>query len=192
MDLALLNVSPSVLKDNNVESIFISEENFGYVNKFGELGIAVGDDVYAIGFPMGFAGEEQNYPCVKAGLISRIDDEIIKKKNQFIIDSSIFPGNSGGPVILRPTIMSLSETTAVRQPYLLGVISGYLLYSEELYTHQTTPPTVVSLARENSGLTYCVPMDFVKEIYDIWLRKNKPIAEPQKSNTPTDTQEKVV
>jgi len=191
VDLGLLSISPAALQQNNVQPAFISEELFGYSGKFEEIGIAVGDEVFAIGFPMGFAGEEQNYPCVKAGLISRIDKEIIKKRKAFVVDSSIFPGNSGGPVILKPTITSLSDTKAVGQPFLLGVISGYLTYSEQLFTHQTNPPTVVSSTRENSGLSFCVPMDFVRDIYDMWLKNRKPVEEPQKSATPEDLKEKV-
>lgn len=191
IDLALLSVSPTVLKQNNIQPFFISEEMFGYIEKFEDVGIMVGDEAYVIGFPMGIAGEEQNYPCVKAALISRIDNEIIKAKKAFIVDSSIFPGNSGGPVILKPTITSLSGTKAVGQPYLLGVISAYLPYADTLYTHQTNPPTAVSITRENSGLSFCVPMDFVKEIYDTWLQKQKPIDEPQKNTNPKDLEENI-
>ena len=191
IDLAVLSINPTVLKENNIKPVFISEEMFGYSKDFESIGIAVGDDVYAIGFPMGIAGEEQNYPCVKAGLISRIDQEIIKNRKAFIIDSSIFPGNSGGPVILKPTMVSLSDSKPVGKPLLLGVISGYIPYSEQLYTHQTIPPTVVSQTRENSGLSFCVPMDFVKEIYDTWIQKQKPVEEPQKNSSPEDIKEEV-
>jgi S1-C subfamily serine protease len=191
VDLALLNVHGSNFGANNIEPNFIAEESFAYHKNFEEIGISVGDDIFAIGFPMGIAGEVQNYPCVKSGLISRIDSEIVTEKQAFIIDSSIFPGNSGGPVILRPTNMSLTGTKAVSNPYLLGVISGYLPYREKLYTHQTNPPTVVTQTSENSGLTYCVPMDFVKEIYDSWLQQNKPVEEPQPSPAPEDIDEKV-
>jgi S1-C subfamily serine protease len=191
VDLALLSINSDVLKKNNIQPIFITEEMFGYSKDFESINISVGDDVYAIGFPMGIAGEEQNYPCVKAGLISRIDKEIIESKKAFIIDSSIFPGNSGGPVILKPTIISLSDSKAAVKPFLIGVVSGYIPYSEQLFTHQTKPPTVVSLTRENSGLSFCVPIDFVKEIYDAWLEKNKPVEEPQKNNNSEDIKEEV-
>lgn len=191
VDIALLVVSPSVLQQHNIQPFFITEELFGYASKFEEIGIAVGDDAYAIGFPMGIAGEEQNHPCVKAALISRIDKEILKVRKAFIVDSSIFPGNSGGPVILKPTIASLTDTKAVSQPYLLGVISGYLPYSDTLYTHQTNPPTPISTTRENSGLSFCVPIDYVKEIYDTWLANQKPVEDPQKNITPDDIKEEV-
>jgi hypothetical protein len=169
------------MKANGIEPLFITEELFAYANLLEGIGIAAGDDVYVLGFPMGLAGEEQNYVCVKGGVVSRIDSEIIRIRKAFIIDSSVFPGNSGGPVILRPATSALDGTKAVGKPYLLGVISGYLPFSDNLYTHQTRPPTIVSTTRENSGLSFCVPMDFAKEIYTAWLEKQKPIDEPQKN-----------
>jgi hypothetical protein len=181
VDLALLSVNPDIMKANGIEPLFITEELFAYANLLEGIGIAAGDDVYVLGFPMGLAGEEQNYVCVKGGVVSRIDSEIIRIRKAFIIDSSVFPGNSGGPVILRPATSALDGTKAVGKPYLLGVISGYLPFSDNLYTHQTRPPTIVSTTRENSGLSFCVPMDFAKEIYTAWLEKQKPIDEPQKN-----------
>ncbi len=181
VDIALLSVNPDSMRKNGIEPVFIVEELFAYRKKFEEIGVAAGDDLYILGFPMGIAGEEQNHACVKAGIISRIDDEIIKSRRAVIIDSSIFPGNSGGPAIMRPTLTSIDGTKAVTKPYLLGVVSGYLPYIDNLFTHQTHPPTVVSTTRENSGLSFCVPIDFAKEIYTKWLEKQKPIEPPQKN-----------
>lgn len=186
IDLALLNINTQILAGNGVQPIFITEEFFAYLKDFSNIGIEVGDEVYVIGFPMGIAGEEQNYPCVKAGLISRIDNEIINLKKQFIIDSSVFPGNSGGPVVLKPTNISLEGTKAVSKSFLVGVVSSYLPYEDKLYTHQTNPPAVVSLTRENSGLSFCVPMDFIKEIYDKWIGEQKQIEEAQKNKNPNN------
>lgn len=180
VDLAMLTVNPEIMKKVGIKLIFISEENFAYEKDFKKIGISVGDDVYALGFTMGVAGEEQNYAHVKAGVLSRIDKEVVSKEKAFIIDSSIFPGNSGGPVVLRPTNTSIQGTNAVTRSYLLGVVSKYLPYTEHLYTHQTNPHMIVSTMRENSGLSFCVPMDYAKEIYETWLAKNKPIEEPEK------------
>lgn len=189
VDIALLSVNPDLLKQHGIEPAFIPEELFAYRKDFEKIGVAVGDDLYVLGFPMGIAGEEQNYACAKAGIISRIDDETIEGKTikgnkAIIIDSSVFPGNSGGPAIMRPTLTSIDGTKAVTRAFLLGVVSGYLPYIDNLYTHQTRPPTVVSTTRENSGLSFCVPIDFAKEIYIDWLENQKPIEPPQKNLDP--------
>jgi len=173
VDLALLNVTPKILEDHQVDYFFFNQEMFAYYKDFRKIGIETGDNIYVLGFPLGLAGKAQNFPCVKWGIISRIDKEVIKRDKSFWIDSAIFPGNSGGPALLRPTIHSLTGTKAVSQAYLLGVVSGYIPYEERLYTFQTKPPSVVSLERENSGLSFVVPMDFVRQIFRNWREQRK-------------------
>ena len=180
IDLALLNVSPQVLQEHKVIYGFFPQETFAYYRNFQKIGIAAGDDLYVLGFPMGIAGEIQNCACVKMGIISRIDQEIMRESKAFLIDSSIFPGNSGSPVIFKPTMTSLEGTKAINQAYLLGIVSRYLPYEEQLYTHQTNPPTVVSLERENSGLSFVVPVDFAHQIFNHWIVTKKQLEKAQK------------
>jgi len=83
------------------------------------------DQVLILGFPVnvGFQLKEQR-PLVRSGVISFAADEPFitldnspkpARKNTFLIDSHIFPGNSGGPVIV----------TAPFQPVRLGgLITG--------------------------------------------------------------------
>ena len=180
VDLALLNISPKKLEENDIDFTFFKEEMFSYYKNFKKIGIEVGDETYILGFPLGISGIIQNYACAKWGIISRIDKELIYKKKAFLLDSSIFPGNSGSPVILKPTLESLNGTQAVLNEYLLGVVSGYIPYEEGLYTHQTNPPSLVSLSRENSGLSLVVPIDFIRQIYRRWISKRKKLEKAQK------------
>lgn len=192
IDLALLNVVPQVLVDHGIDYIFFNEEMFAFQRNFNKMGISVGDDVYVLGFPMGFAGVTQNFPYAKTGIISRFDRELLRGQKAFLIDSSIFPGNSGGPVILRPTNTALTNTKAVTLSYLLGAIAGYLPYKEELWTHQTNPPSVVSLEREHSGLSFVVPIDYVKQIFNRWIKDKKRLekAQEQKGEHPASPEVK--
>jgi len=128
------------------------------------LGITQGDEIYILGFPMGLAGEERKYAIARSGIIARLDDEIIDTTYSFLVDSSVFPGNSGGPVILKPAITSIEGTTPVNRAYLLGVVKGYIPYEEVAYSLQTDPPQPRIKFVENSGLASAVPLDFVREI----------------------------
>jgi hypothetical protein len=175
VDLALLNVSPRILEEHRVDYFFFNEEMFAYYKDFKKIGIEIGDFVYILGFPLGIVGELQNYPCIKWGVISRFDKELLKKEKSFLIDSSIFPGNSGGPVLLRPELTYLNGTKSVPRIFLLGVIKGYIPYEENLYSIQSGNYNVVSLERENSGLSFVVPMDFVRQIFKHWREENKKI-----------------
>ncbi len=189
IDLALLTINPTALKHKKITFHFFNEEMFAYHQNFEEIGIAVGDETFILGFPMGIAGNVQNYPYVKSGIVSRFDNELLRGNKAFLIDSSVFPGNSGGPVILKPTPLSIGKTKAVNSAYLLGAIAGYLPYQEKLWSHQTNPPQVVSIEREHSGLSFVVPMDYVKEIYSNWLEKRKKLENKETPEKPLDSSE---
>ena len=189
VDLALLNISPEVLTQNGIDYDFFAEDNFAYHKDFKKTGIEVGDEIYVIGFPLGLSGNIQNYPCAKYGILSRLDNELVKNDKSFLVDASIFPGNSGGPVVLKPTNTALTGTTAVTNTHLLGVVKGYLLYEEQLYSLQSNPPRAVSLARENSGLAQVVPMDFARQIFNVWKEQKKRLEKAAKSKSQEENQE---
>jgi len=181
VDLAMLTISYQFLNEQNIEWIFYPEDIIAYQKDFENIGISLGDRVFILGFPMGLSGIQQNYALVKYGIISRVDKEIIEQAKCFLIDASIFPGNSGGPILLKPEISSIQNTKAVNSVYVLGVVSGYIPYKEILYSHQSTPPSFAGVSMENSGLANIVPMDFAKEIYGEWLSSNKVIEKEEKA-----------
>lgn len=173
VDLAMLPISPKFLNDNNINWSFINEEIFAYPDNFEKIGIELGDSIFIAGFPMGISGSVQNYSIVRGGIISRIDQEIIKSTKSFFIDAMIFPGNSGGPVFLKPESNFLLNTKAVGSIYLLGVVSGYKPYFEPLFSHQSNPPIVAGISSDNSGLATVVPMNYAKDIYEDFINSNK-------------------
>jgi len=178
VDLAMVTISHDFLNQQNIEWGFFTEEMFSYYSELDNIGITLGDELYVLGFPMGLAGILRNNPIARHGIIARIDKEIIDQQKVFLIDALVFPGNSGGPIVSKPTSMGLGGTKAVSSIYLLGVVSGYRPYKEILYSHQTEPPSIASMTTENSGLATVVPMDYVKEIYDDWTQSNKVLEKP--------------
>ena len=112
---------------------------------------------------MGIAGDEQNYVIVRQGIVARIRDWYEGHFTFFLIDSSIFPGNSGGPVIAKPTIVSYGTTRP--DAMLIGMVSGYLPYRDVATSNQTGRPKLIT--EENSGLATIVPMDAIQETVSI-------------------------
>ena len=151
------------------------------MDKIKELGISQGDEIFVLGFPMGIAGEEKKYVIVKGGIISRLDDEIIRSTKTFLVDSSVFPGNSGGPVILKPAIVSIQGTTPVNRAFLLGLVKGYIPYEEIAYSLQSDPPQPRIKFVENSGLASVVPMDFVRNVVQDMISKDQLSKQEEKS-----------
>jgi hypothetical protein len=169
VDVAIIPINVDVLQHDGVTFSFFSEDLIASTDRMKELGISQGDEIFVLGFPMGIAGKEKNYAIVRHGIIARLDDEILGDK-KFLVDSLVFPGNSGGPVVLKPNVFSIEGTPAVNTAFLLGIVSAYIPYEETAYSLQTTPPTPRIKFIENSGLASVVPMDYVKTLYKMALR----------------------
>ena len=118
-----------------------------------------GNEVFVLGFPIAMVGEEKNYVIVRQGIIARIQDWYEGAAKNYLIDASIFPGNSGGPVLAKPTIHTYG--TAVTSAKLIGMVSGYVPYRDIARSDQTGLPILAS--EENSGLAVVVPVDAIEE-----------------------------
>ncbi len=120
-----------------------------------------GDGVFVIGFPLGLVGDARNHPVVRYGVIARIQDWIRRDEDTFLIDAPAFPGNSGGPVVLKPDLASINDTKAITHCLLVGVISKQLRSREVAISERTGDPRIVF--EEDAGLAKVVPAEFVRE-----------------------------
>jgi hypothetical protein len=108
--------------------------------------------------------------CDKAPRISELLD---KASPTFMLDALVFPGNSGGPVILRPEITSITGTRSQTNAYLIGVVISYRPYIDMAVSLQTNKPRISFW--ENSGLADVLPVDVVNEAITAW-REHRPTA----------------
>ncbi len=120
-----------------------------------------GDGVFLIGFPLGLVGDARNYPIVRYGVIARIQDWTRRDQSTFLIDAPAFPGNSGGPVVLRPEGIAIAGTKPITHCLLTGVISKQLRSREVAVSQRTGEARVVFV--EDTGLAEVVPVEMVKE-----------------------------
>ena len=120
-----------------------------------------GDGVFVIGFPLRLVGDARSYPIVRYGVIARIQDWIHRHQDTFLIDAPAFPGNSGGPVILKPESAAITGTKAITHCLLVGVISKQLRSREVAVSERTGQPRVVF--EEDTGLAEVVPVEMVRE-----------------------------
>ncbi len=165
IDVAVINIDPAILrKEKMIFSYFQSDQHISSFKKMTEMGITEGDFVYVLGFPMGIVSERQ-YVIARSGSIARIRDMLEKRSNEFLIDSFVFPGNSGGPVINKPEVVSVTGTKALSQADLIGIVKSYVPYQDVAISQQTRRPRVIF--EENSGLAMVIPVDFVMETVEI-------------------------
>lgn len=122
--------------------------------------------VYALGFPMNLVAKDRQYPICRLGCISRISDAFeFDNAVDFLVDAQTFPGNSGGPIVVR----TIDESEEGKEQKLIGILSAYIPYREPLYSRQTGQQR--SLMEENSGLTVVHPVDRIREVIDIEYKK---------------------
>ena len=169
MDLVILPLRAEDLDRNMVVLYQINEEESLSLEKAKEIEVSEGDGVFAIGFPLGLAGyEEQNFPIVKQGCIARIQDWLSGNSRHILVDANIFPGNSGGPIFLQPSAIAIEGTKTNQFPYLLGMVSAYIPYEDVAVSLQTHRPRVVF--EENSGIVEVVPSDAIIRTIQLAMR----------------------
>ena len=145
-----------------------------------------GSLVYALGFPMNLVGKDRQYPICRLGCISRISDAFeFSNAADFLVDAQTFPGNSGGPIVVR-TEETIGNPQTVK---LIGILSAYIPYREPLYSMQTGQQR--SLMEENSGLTVVHPVDRIREVVGIEYHKFQlATASRKRKAPPTPNKEK--
>ncbi len=170
VDVAVLGINYQTLKDDGIEYYsFYGDTDVFTLEQARESEVCEGDGVFVLGFPLGEAGDERNYAVVRQGIVARIQDWLKGNSKSFLIDASIFPGNSGGPVLLKPEPTSIVGTQSNNRCGLIGMVSAYLPYREVAISNQTGRPRMIF--EENSGLGIVVPLNLIQETIDIALSK---------------------
>jgi S1-C subfamily serine protease len=163
VDISVVHINSQWLRDQGLQSsFFTSDQSAADKAKLKEIGISIGDGIFVLGFPMGLSGTAQrSYVIARHGSIARISDVLDGAGNTFLIDSLVFPGNSGGPVVSAPNVTAIEGTKSQDRAYLIGVVRAYLPYTDIAFSQQTGQARMVS--QENSGLAEVVPIDCVNE-----------------------------
>jgi S1-C subfamily serine protease len=163
IDVSVVHLNGAYLREQGLQSSFFSADlHVADKAKMQEIGTSIGDEVFVLGFPMGISGTlQRNYVIARRGTIARIEDTLNSNSPTFLIDAFIFPGNSGGPVVSVPDLNFIAGTKAQNKAYLIGMVRGYLPYTDIAVSQQTGQPRMVS--QENSGLAEVIPVDYINE-----------------------------
>ena len=173
-DIIALQISPQTLiKDKSIWAAFDLNKHALTLTQMKDTGVQEGSLVYGLGFPLGIVDVIKS-PVCRLGCISRIWDSFVRIKEfpTFLVDAQAFPGNSGGPIISRPEMVSINGTPSNQSANLIGILSSYISYRDALVSQQTHQP--VMFREENSGLTVVHPVDRIKEVVELeWERMEK-------------------
>jgi S1-C subfamily serine protease len=169
-DVAVLGLNPQRLDVDEIEySLFHADQHTFTLEQAREAGLSEGDGIFVLGFPLGLAGDERNYVIARQGVIARVQHWLRGYGEDLLIDASIFPGNSGGPVLLKPEVAAIGGTKANSRCVLIGMVSSYLPYQEVAVSQQTGRPRMIF--EENSGLGKVVPNDLIQKTLQAAVEK---------------------
>lgn len=108
--------------------------------------VTEGDGLFVLGFPVGFYEDAKNWPTVRHCVVAQLQPYLVGRARTFLIDGSVFGGNSGGPVVTSPTRRLASHS-------LIGMVSGY---------HRDQ-------SGQNADLGMVVPLDTINETIEMAL-----------------------
>ena len=126
-----------------------------------EKGLREGNGIYVLGFPLELAGKERNYVIARQGILARVQDWLRGDAETFLIDASIFPGNSGGPVLTKPEVIAVGDYEPYGKSKLVGMVESYVTYNDFAISPKTGEARV--MFQENSGLGRVIPVDAIQE-----------------------------
>jgi S1-C subfamily serine protease len=162
IDVAVIPINTAVLSNDKMKyNYFRDDEHLYKINDMKELGITEGDPIYLLGYPLGIVDTNSQYVIARYGIIARIRDTLAYKGKGFIIDTKNYPGNSGGPVILKAEATSIEGTKSNNKAQLIGIVNSYIPYIDVAISAQTKRPRITF--EENSGLANVIPVDYILE-----------------------------
>lgn len=104
---------------------------------FSAYQINTGDEMMALGFPRGLSANAAGFPILRSGRVASYPLSPPAVFPTFLLDFSVFPGNSGGPVFVnRPAVPGAAEIdgaiSATEAAQDAGFIAGLLTQQVEL------------------------------------------------------------
>ena len=179
LDLAAVLCPPSPEMPTDIVSFAINE--IATSDDLKKWGIGEADETYTVSFHPNVVQASPSSAIVRHGTISEFNAD----PDTFLIDSLVFPGDSGSPVVLRPVGVHFMNGSwnwgQVNPPLLLGVVVEYLPYVDVAISAQTSHPRITF--EENSGLVKVIRSQYVLELLDLI----KPTIGPAQT-TPSTTQ----
>jgi len=167
IDLAAVRINAPMLRERGLLfDFFANDQHVANTEKLKSIQVVAGDGVFVLGFPMNLAGAQRNYVIVRQGIIARISEMLDHASQYFLIDSFVFPGNSGSPVVLKPELSFIEGTKGQPTAYLIGIVLSYIPYMDVAVSLQTQHPRVIF--EENSGLAEVLPTNYIDEAIKAW------------------------
>ena len=131
--------------------------------KAAEAGLSEGDEIFMLGFPIGWRPGSHDYPITRQGVLAQIQGWFKTDHDTFLLDGSGFPGNSGGPVITKPQILAVHGSSMVNSSLLIGMVPERRL--------SKVAGNEAVMVQETADLVVVTPMDAINEAIEFAMSK---------------------
>ena len=172
VDVAGIDITAVMAKEKIYIGI-LSSNLLGTRDKLRDLGVAMGDEVYLLGYPQMMYDPQNVSPILRLGAIATDPTEfwhfnvglrrqwgLPEKLDGFLVDGNVYPGSSGSMVVLRPQGTSRGSVFSGGPrsiPYILGIVSGSIPIVDN---------AIGSVQRMGMGTVYSA--DDIKEVLDLF------------------------
>jgi hypothetical protein len=151
IDIAIIALDEELSPSNNIDLVAFDISYLLSFDKITTWLTGLGDQVFAMGYPLGITSLKNNYPIAKSGYLASLPGKefvvnfpVVNRNNERVnariegmilaIDGLIVGGNSGGPVVLPvetkirrdPKTKQLQFATEATKNYVIGIVSSVL------------------------------------------------------------------
>lgn len=111
----------------------IPEDYLATDDTFTKYQVEAGDELMALGFPRGLAANQAGFPILRSGRIASYPVAPAKIFPTFLLDFSVFPGNSGGPVFMHSSARGAGSAASAAQggEFIAGLLTQQVELNNE-------------------------------------------------------------
>jgi len=126
---------------------------------FGKYALGPGDEMMALGFPRGLSANPAGFPILRSGRVASYPLAPATAFPTFLMDFSVFPGNSGGPVFMAQGARRRPGATEAQEvQFIAGILTQQVELSGErleigIVTHARYIRETIGLLDRPSSVT---------------------------------------
>ena len=129
---------------------------------YARFDVAPADEMMSLGFPRGLSANRAGFPILRVGRIASYPLSPVVAFPTFLVDFTVFPGNSGGPVFMTGASRRRPGVPEPEHPFIAGVL-----------TQQ------VEMDSERLGIGVVVHANYIREAIELLNQAERTAAEDE-------------
>ncbi len=93
--------------------------------------VSAGDEMMALGFPRGLSANQAGFPILRSGRVASFPIAPAQAFPTFLLDFTVFPGNSGGPVFISQARRRVGSSDSQDVQFIAGLLTQQVELNNE-------------------------------------------------------------